>query len=136
MNGRVGCGWLPRSDLWGYGGIAFVAAVTKVTTETIAEGIKELTGEKPLAQGVRRLGGGRKRAENIDPGLPAALDALVEPVIRGDPMSPPRWTSESLNKPAGELTAQGHPVSDDTVRRLLIEAGLPVARPSRDSAKT
>ena len=108
----------------GYGGIAFVAALTKVTTETIADGIKELSGEKPLAEGVRRPGAGRKRAEEIDPGLPAALDELVEPVTRGDPMSPLRWTSKSLNKLAAELTAKGHPVSDDTVRRLLSQAGF------------
>jgi hypothetical protein len=56
--------------------------------------------------------------------LPAALDALVEPVTRGDPESPLRWTSKSLNKLADELTAQGRPVSDDTVRRLLTEQGF------------
>jgi hypothetical protein len=108
----------------GYGGIAFVAAVTNASTETISNGIKELSGEVSLAEGVRRPGGGRKRAEDIDPDLPAALDALVEPVTRGDPMSPLRWTSKSLNKLADELTLHGHRVSDDTVRRLLLEAGF------------
>jgi hypothetical protein len=73
---------------------------------------------------VRRAGAGRKRAEQVDPGLPAALDALVEPVSRGDLESPLRWTAKSLNKLADELTAQGHPVSDDTVRRLLAEQGF------------
>jgi hypothetical protein len=43
---------------------------------------------------------------------------------QGDPESPLRWTSKSLNKLADELTAQGHPVSDDTVRRLLAEQGF------------
>lgn len=60
----------------------------------------------------------------MDPGLPAALDALVEPVTCGDPESPLRWTAKSLNTLAGELTAGGHPVSDDTVRRLLAEQGF------------
>ncbi|MEO3863914.1 ISAzo13 family transposase [Acrocarpospora sp. B8E8] len=107
----------------GYGGIAFVAAVTQVTTEAIADGMKELSGEKPLADGVRRPGGGRKKAEDNDPALPVALDALVEPVTRGDPMSPLRWTSKSLVKLAGELSAGGHRVSAAVVRRLLGEAG-------------
>jgi Rhodopirellula transposase DDE domain len=108
----------------GYGGVGFVSAVTKVARDTISDGIRELSGEVPPVEGrVRRSGAGRRRAEQVDPELPAALDALVEPVTRGDPESPLRWTALSLNKLAAELTRQGHPVSDDTVRRLLIEAG-------------
>jgi hypothetical protein len=105
----------------GYGGTQFVAAVTKVAKDTISDGIRELADEALPGGRIRRAGAGRKRAEKVDPGLPAALDALVEPVTRGDPESPLRWTSKSLNTLAGELTAQGHPVSDDTVRRLLTE---------------
>jgi len=108
----------------GYGGTAFVAAVTKVAKDTISDGIRELAGEAAPAGRVRRAGAGRKRIERVDRGLPAALDALVEPVTRGDPESPLRWTAKSLNTLAGELTAQGHPVSDDTVRRLLTEQGF------------
>lgn len=108
----------------GHGGIAFVSAVTKVADVTIRDGIKELAGREPGDGRVRRPGGGRRRAEEIDPGLVPALDALVEPVTRGDPEGPLRWTSKSLNKLASELTASGHPVSDDTVRRLLVEAGF------------
>jgi len=108
----------------GYGGTQFVAAVTKVAKDTISDGIRELAGETAPGRRVRRAGAGRKRIEEVDPGLPAALDALVEPVTRGDPESPLRWTAKSLNTLAGELTAQGHPVSDDTVRRLLTEQGF------------
>jgi Rhodopirellula transposase DDE domain len=108
----------------GYGGIAFVAAVTKVAKDTISDGVRELDRGAPAGGRVRRAGAGRKRAEQVDPGLLAALDALVEPVTRGDPESPLRWTAKSLNTLAAELTAQGHPVSDDTVRRLLAEQGL------------
>ncbi len=108
----------------GYGGTQFVAAVTKVAKDTISDGIRELAGDAPPAGRVRRAGAGRRRIEQVDPELPAALDALVEPVTRGDPESPLRWTSKSLNTLAGELTAQGHPVSDDTVRRLLAEQGF------------
>ena len=108
----------------GYGGTAFVAAVTKVAKDTISDGIGELAGEAPPAGRVRRAGAGRRRVEQVDPDLPAVLDALVEPVTRGDPESPRRWTAKSLNTLAGELTAAGHPVSDDTVRRLLAEQGF------------
>jgi Rhodopirellula transposase DDE domain len=80
----------------GYGGIAFVAAVTKVADVTIRDGIKELDGQEPDSGRIRRPGGGRRRAEEVDPGLAAALDALVEPVTRGDPESPLRWTSKHL----------------------------------------
>jgi hypothetical protein len=108
----------------GFGGVGFVAAVTKVARNTICDGIKELSGQTPVSEGrVRRAGAGRKRAEQVDPELPAVLDALVEPVTRGDPESPLRWTALSLDKLAGELTRLGHPVSDDTVRRLLTAAG-------------
>jgi len=108
----------------GYGGTQFVAAVTKVARDTISDGIKELATDAPAGGRVRRAGAGRKRAEQVDPELLAALDALVEPVTRGDPESPLRWTAKSLNTLAAELTAQGHPVSDDTVRRLLTEQGF------------
>ena len=66
---------------------------------------------------------GRKRAEEHDPALPAALDALVDPDSRGDPMTPLRWTSKSLRSLADQLRAQGHRVSATLVARLLHEAG-------------
>ncbi|GAY10999.1 mobile element protein [Pseudonocardia sp. N23] len=71
----------------------------------------------------RRPGGGRKRAEVHDPGLVAALEALIDPVTRGDPMSPLRWTLKSTRALARALTEQGHRVSDYVVRRLLHEQG-------------
>ena len=71
----------------------------------------------------RKPGGGRKRAEAVDPGLAAALDELVDPVTRGDPMSPLRWTSKPLRTLAEALRGQGHQVSEQIVRRLLKEAG-------------
>jgi hypothetical protein len=78
------------------------------------------SGEAPLGR-VRRLGGGRKRAVDVDPGLRPALLALVEPDARGDPMSPLRWTTKSTRQLAAELTRQGHRVSPDTVAAVLRE---------------
>ena len=64
---------------------------------------------------IRRPGGGPKRLRDTDPGLVEALDRLVDPDTRGDPASPLRWTCKSTRELAEALTAQGHPVSDDTV---------------------
>ena len=117
--------WLAaEAKALGFGGITLVSAVTKVAKDTITDGIKELAGEVAEPGRVRRVGGRRKRAEEVDPELPTALEELVEPATRGDPQSSLRWTSKSLNKLAGELTARGHPVSDNTVRRLLMQAGF------------
>jgi hypothetical protein len=109
----------------GYGGISVVAAATGMTRTRISAGIRELQrmaeASTPPGPRLRRPGGGRKTAVVRDPTLPGALDALVEPVTRGDPQSPLRWTCKSLDKLAAELQAQGHSVSHETVRQLLKE---------------
>ena len=108
----------------GHGGIRIVARAAGVREGTVSRGAAELeSGQEPLGR-VRREGGGRKRAADLDPGLRPALLALVEPDMRGDPMSPLRWTVKSTRKLAGELTRQGHPVSADTVGDLLREEGF------------
>jgi transposase len=105
----------------GYGGIRLVARAAGVREGTVSRGVAELeAGGEPLDR-ARRPGGGRKRAAERDPGLVPALLALVEPEERGDPQSPLRWTTKSTRKLAAELTAQGHPVSADTVGDLLRE---------------
>jgi len=107
----------------GHGGIAYVARATGLSVRTIHRGLRELAGEPVPDTWVRRTGGGRKCLALHDPILDTALDALVEPVTRGDPMAPLRWTSKSCAKLAAELTAQGHPVSRMTVARLLRTGG-------------
>jgi transposase len=108
----------------GHGGIRLVAAAAGVAEVTVSLGVRELEGgAEPLGR-VRRPGGGRKRAADLDPGLVPALLALVEPDERGDPVSPLRWTTKSTRALAGELTARGHRVSADTVSDLLKEQGF------------
>jgi hypothetical protein len=68
---------------------------------------------------VRREGGGRKRLTETDPGLLEALDGLVEPATRGNPMTRLRWTTRSTRNLAGELRRQGHRVSHHSAARLL-----------------
>ncbi len=57
------------------------------------------------------------------PGLLEALDELVHPETRGNPMSLLRWTSKSSTKLAEELTRKGFEVSSRTVLRLLHQLG-------------
>ncbi|MFF9221639.1 ISAzo13 family transposase [Streptomyces viridosporus] len=108
----------------GHGGIRLVARAAGVREGTVSRGVAELeSGQDPLGR-VRRAGGGRKKATELDPGLRPALLALVEPDERGDPMSPLRWTTKSTRNLAAELTRQGHRVSADTVAGLLREEGF------------
>ena len=89
----------------GRGGITAVATATSLQRTTIRVGIGELqasqvtsTDDSAPTGGARRVrapGGGRKPLTTHDPGLLRDLEALVEPVTRGAPMSPLRWTCKS-----------------------------------------
>ncbi len=108
----------------GSGGVRVVADAVGVSPDTVRRGRDELDDPQPLEVGRSRVpGGGRKRAAELDPGLVGALDKLVDPESRGDPMTPLRWTAKSLRTLAGQLRAQGHPASPSLVQRLLHEAG-------------
>ena len=108
----------------GRGGIAAVAEATGLSDRTIRNGINELTrGEVMGPQRQRRPGAGRKSRADEQPTLLAALEALVEPTSRGDPVSPLRWTCKSLANLADELSQQGFAVSHTTVGHLLKQSG-------------
>src|ERR1700687_1992407 len=108
----------------GTGGVAVVAAATGVAADTVRRGRKEAEDAKAPAAGRSRApGGGRKRAETHDEDLVSALEAMIDPVTRGDPMSPLRWTSKSLRTLTAALRENGHQVSEFVVRRLLRELG-------------
>lgn len=113
----------------GRGGISQVAEATGLSRPTIRAGLQELaspvlaTGPQATTERVRCSGGGRKPLGARDPHLVQALETLVEPVTRGDPMSLLRWTCKSAAKLAAALQAQGHRVSERTVNRLLHDLG-------------
>jgi len=117
----------------GRGGVTAVATATGMSRVTVRAGVRELEAHPsgapaipPLPaseQRVRTPGGGRKRVTAHDPTLLRDLDALVEPVARGDPESPLRWTCKSTRRLAAELGRQGHRVSHQTVAELLDELG-------------
>ena len=112
----------------GRGGISVVARATGLMRKTIAAGMRQLQATDPEvapAPGnrLRRLGGGRKPLTETDPTLVPELEALLEPVTRGDPQSPLRWTCKSTRLLAAELRQQGHAVSHQTVAELLEALG-------------
>jgi hypothetical protein len=115
-----------EARLLGHGGVRLVARVGGVSEATVRKGVFELEGGVgPMPVGrMRRPGGGRLRAEQVDPLLVPALLALVEPDERGDPMSPLRWTTKSLRHLAAELSRRGHRVTAPTVGRLLKDNGF------------
>src|SRR5499425_2039850 len=113
----------------GRGGISQVAEATRLSRATIRAGLQELappvspTAPQAPVERVRRPGGGRKPLGTHDPHLVRALETLVDPVTRGDPMSLLRWTCKSAAKLAVALQTQGHVVSERTVNRLLHDLG-------------
>jgi Rhodopirellula transposase DDE domain len=114
-----------EADALGDGGIAMVERATGLSRTTIRAGRDELragvTPDEVVL--VRRAGGGRPRLEETTPGLVEALETRVDPVTRGDPESPLRWTAKSTRTLATELTAQGYPVSPQKVGQLLATSG-------------
>ena len=109
----------------GYGGISAVARATGVSRRAIANGLKELAAPAAAtAMRIRRPGGGRKRTVSKDATLVHDLEQLVEPLSRGDPESPLRWTCKSVRKLADELKQQGHQVSHELVANLLTDGAI------------
>ncbi|MBF0562593.1 MAG: ISAzo13 family transposase [Alphaproteobacteria bacterium] len=111
----------------GHGGASIVAKAAGVSRTTVhagmtalrGEGAGELTATASNRARVRRPGGGRKPLKDKDSQLVSDLDKLLDPVTRGDPMAPLRWTAKSTTKLAEELQVKGHEVSQATVWRLL-----------------
>lgn len=126
MDERVTRLWAAaEATVLGHGGIAMVERATGLSRTTIRAGMVELRDgatQEDVVQ-VRRAGGGRPTIEQTSPGIIEALEALVDPVTRGDPMSPLRWTSKSTRKLAEELGASGYPISPQKVGELLRDCG-------------
>ena len=108
----------------GYGGLKAVAGITGLARSTINRGKDDLDAEPLPKDRVRRAGGGRKAVAAKDPGLVSELKRLVEPSTLGDPMRPLIWVSKSMDKLAAALTAAGHTISADTVKKELVKLGF------------
>ncbi len=110
----------------GRGGVMAVHRATGIARSTIYQGIKELKDPNQLMEATGRTrnpGGGRKKTIDVEPELQSALEALVEPITRGDPESALRWTCKSLRVLSGELKRQGYAVSHKLVGQILRDMG-------------
>ena len=129
MDERLRRRWAASEALaLGWGGITLVATATGLSPVTIRQGITEFRAcptapreNAAPAHRIRRPGGGRKRLTEADRTLRTELEKLVDPTTRGDPQSPLRWTCKSTRNLADALSRQGHPVSHQTVARMLQE---------------
>ena len=117
-----------EAQTYGWGGLSAVSDATGMSRNTIRKGMAELEVRRKKPKAVvgtrlRREGGGRKRLTENDPELLEALEFLVEPMSRGDPMSAFRWTCKSTARLAQELTLQEHPIGAWSVGALLRAQG-------------
>jgi transposase len=109
-----------ESEAIGRGGISAVSAAIGMSRRVVREGKRDLRARGTLPTGrLRQPGGGRKKMVVEDPSLLVDLERLVEPLTRGDPESPLRWTCKSVRKLAEELQREGHQTSYRLVARLL-----------------
>jgi hypothetical protein len=134
-----------EAESFGHGGIAMLVEATGISKSRIRAGMRDLVElarnppvEAPRDQRVRRPGGGRPALVESDPTLTRDLESLVDPVTRGDPESPLRWTTKSKAKLAQELGAMGHTVSATKVGLLLHDLGysLQVVRKTREGEQS
>ena len=107
----------------GYGGISSLARASGLSRSTLHQGIKELDGVDAVPDRVRKPGAGRKRIAELSPAILKELESLVDPVTRGDPMSPLRWTCKSTRQLARALEERGYEVSHRVIGEMLRQLG-------------
>lgn len=112
-----------EAKMLGWGGISKVAKATGVSRVTIHKALSEVEGKTVIAERVRKPGGGRKDILKYHPEILEKLEALVDPVTRGDPRSPLRWTCKSTRQLSQELERKGYSLSNVTVAELLHRLG-------------
>jgi transposase len=116
----------------GRGGKTAVAEAAQMSRNTVIKAAGEVESGIEPSDRQRAPGGGDVKAEVKQPGLLEALDELVDPETRGNPMSRLRWTAKSTATLAKELVAQGYAISDDTVGRILKDLGYSLRAPAKE----
>ncbi len=124
------------AEAFGHGGQTWVAKASGMSTNTLWKAVGEIRDGVEPSDRQRRRGGGDKPKSEKQPGLIKALDALVHPLTRGNPMSMLRWTSKSTYELADELCRQGFDVSAELVRRLLHDMGYSLQAPAKQKEGT
>lgn len=113
-----------EANALGYGGISIISRATGISRRAILVGIKEIEQGLILTEGrIRKAGGGRKPQVEHQPDLIHKLESLVEPLTRGDPESPLRWTIKSTRRLSEELAESGYTASSRLVAALLLQMG-------------
>lgn len=112
-----------EAEMIGWGGISQVARAAGVSRTTVQSAVGQVRAGVAPSGRVRAPGGGRPPVETTQPGIQEALNDLIAPETRGDPMSALRWTTKSLTQLSAGLSAQGFQVGRTTVARLLRQAG-------------
>jgi hypothetical protein len=117
----------------GHGGVAAVARATGLAISTVRKGRDEArAGARPEDVVNVRRSAGKRPYETANPEVWPALEKLVDPVTRGDPESPLRWTCKSTVVLSTELFSQhGIRISDKTVAKLLREHGYSLQAPNK-----
>ncbi len=126
----------------GWGGITHVAEATQTSLDHHQNRFERnrfpsslpLIGRRPLER-LRRPGGGRKPLVDHDPNLLRDLETLVDPVTRGDPMSPLRLDVQKCGQ-VGDRTPGSRACAKRLPRSTVSSttwttASNPIARRSR-----
>jgi hypothetical protein len=117
----------------GYGGVSIVSRATQISRNAIQRGINELKNNTPPSgERLRKKGGGRKLATEIQPGVLESLEKLLEPITSGNPCSAIRWTSKSIEKLATELRKNNYIVSNWLVHKYLHQLGYSLQSNKKD----
>ena len=121
---------------YGRGGITLLSNLTGITRKTIGRGLRDLKSGN-TSDRVRDPGGGRQKLTAKNPELLKALKELIDPVTRGDPESPLKWTSKSLRKIEDALRLAKHQVTYQTIGNILheLEYSLQANRKTEEGKK-
>ena len=126
-----------ESQTAGRGGISAVSRATGVSRQVIRQGVAELKAPAAMSPSrIRREGGGRKKAADLDPSFKTDLEKLLESTTRGDPESPLRWTCKSVRNLTAELKRMNHVVSHQVVADLLHKLGYSLQANSKTKEGT
>jgi len=109
-----------EAKAYGRGGVRTIAGITGMCRQTIYNGLADLAAGNSTDR-IRKPGGGRKKLKDQNPELVKKIEDMIEPVTRGDPESPLRWTCKSVRNVERGLKKAGYSVSYRTVARILNE---------------
>jgi hypothetical protein len=115
-----------EAEQLGRGGKTTICNLTGMSRPTLNHGLSELseTVENRCDMNrIRKKGAGRKKITVEQPELLSVLESMVEPLSRGDPESPLRWTIKSTRVLSEELVNKGYNVKKSRVATLLTEIG-------------